>query len=89
MKVKEFIQNIAAETRHYIEKFEQYKDLTGEQKKARLDDIIKSYIENTIDSIGLNVFVKFIIKKFIIDNIPTITQIIFDLLKAKIEGITK
>lgn len=89
MKIKEFIQNVAAETRHYIEKFEQYKDLSGEQKKARLDDIIKTYIENTIDSTGLNVFIKFIIKNFILDNVPTITQIIFDLLKAKIEGITK
>lgn len=89
MKIKEFIKNIVAESKHYIEKYEQYKDLTGEEKKARVDDILKSYIENTIDTIGLNFIVKLIIKKLLIENIPVITQCVFDLIKAKVEGITK
>lgn len=33
MKIKEFIQTIAKETKFYIEKYEQIKDLNGEQKK--------------------------------------------------------
>lgn len=89
MKIKEFIQNIAKQSKYYIEKYEDYKDLNGAQKKARVDDIIKEYIENTIDTVGLNFVVRFIIKKLIIENIPTITQIIFDLLSAKVKGITK
>lgn len=89
MKVKEFIQNIVKESKHYIEKYEQYKELSGVQKKARVDDILKTYIENTIDTIGLNFIVKLIIKKLLIENIPVITQCIFDLIKAKVEGITK
>lgn len=89
MKIKEFIKNIVAESKHYIEKYEQYKDLTGEEKKARVDDILKAYIENTIDTIGLNFIVKLIIKKLLIENIPVITQCVFDLIKAKVEGITK
>lgn len=89
MKIKEFIKNIVAESKHYIEKYEQYKDLTGEEKKARVDDILKTYIENTIDTIGLNFIVKLIIKKLLIENIPVITQCVFDLIKAKVEGITK
>lgn len=89
MKIKEFIKNIVAESKHYIEKYEQYKDLTGEEKKTRVDDILKTYIENTIDTIGLNFIVKLIIKKLLIENIPVITQCVFDLIKAKVEGITK
>lgn len=89
MKFKEFITNFVTETKYYIEKYEQYKELSGVQKKARVDDIIKSYIENTIDTIGLNFVAKFIIKKLLIENIPVITQCIFDLIKAKVEGITK
>ena len=89
MKIKNFIQNIAAESKHCIEKYEQYKDLTGEEKKARVDDIIKTYIENTIDTIGLNFIVKIIIKKLLIENIPVITQCVFDLIASKVQGITK
>ena len=89
MEVKVFIKNVVANTKNYIEKFEEYKELTGEQKKARLDDIIKEYIEATIDTIGLNFIFKFVIKKVLIDNLPIITQAIFDLLKAKVEGVTK
>lgn len=89
MKIKEFIKNFVDETKHYIEKYEQYKELSGVQKKARVDDIIKTYIENTIDTIGLNFIVKLIIKKLLIENIPIITQCVFDLIKAKVEGITK
>ena len=89
MEVKVFIKNVVANTKNYIEKFEEYKELTGEQKKARVDDIIKEYIEATIDTIGLNFIFKFVIKKVLIDNLPIITQAIFDLLKAKVDGITK
>lgn len=89
MKVKDFIKNIVKESKHYIGKYEQYKELSGVQKKARVDDIIKTYIENTIDTIGLNFIVKLIIKKLLIENIPVITQCVFDLIKAKVEGITK
>lgn len=89
MKIKEFIQTIAKQTKFYIEKYEQIKDLSGKQKKARVDEVITEYIENTIDSIGLNFIVKLIVKKILIDNVPTITQCIFDLIAAKVQGITK
>ena len=89
MKIKEFIQNITKETVHYIEKYEQIKDLNGKQKKARVDEVITEYIEVTIDKIGLNFIIKFIVKKLLIENIPVITQCIFDLIKSKVDGITK
>ena len=40
MKLKEFIKGFAATAKDYIEKYEQYKELSGEQKKARVDNII-------------------------------------------------
>lgn len=89
MSVKEFIRNIATEAKFYIEKYEQIKELNGKQKKARVDEVITEYIETTIDKIGLNFVAKFIIKKLLIENVPTITQCIFDLIKSKVEGITK
>lgn len=89
MKFKEFIQTITKETKFYIEKYEQIKELNGKQKKARVDEVITDYVENTIDCLGLNFVTKFIVKKLLIENIPTITQCIFDLIASKIEGITK
>ena len=89
MKFKEFIKNVAQETKRYIEKYEGFKELTGQEKKKRVDSIIAEYIEATVDTLGLNFVFRFIVKKLLLENIPTITQIIFDLIKAKVEGITK
>lgn len=89
MHIKTFIKDFVQNTKSYIEKYEQYKDLTGEEKKARVDSLIYEYVEAVIDNIGLNFIFKFVIKKLLLENIPTITQLIFDLLKAKVDGITK
>lgn len=89
MDIKTFIQDFANNTKNYIEKFEEYKELTGEQKKARLDEIIEDYVEVALDSVNMNVVLKFVFKKVLLANVPVITQIIFDLIAAKIKGITK
>ena len=89
MNLKEFLQNVAEQTKTYIEKYEEYKELNGKQKKARVDDLIIHYVETTIDGIGLNFIFKFVLKKLLIDNIPNITQIVFDLIKTKVDGITE
>lgn len=89
MNFKDFIQNIAKETKIYIEKYEQFKELNGKQKKARVDEVITDYIECTIDNVILNPIARFIFKKLLIQNIPVITQCIFDLIASKVEGITK
>lgn len=89
MSFKDFVSGFAQTSKTYIEKLEQYKELTGEQKKERLDDILKGYCECAIDKIGLNFILKFAFKKIVIENIPVLTQIVFDLIKEKIDGITK
>ena len=88
-KLKDFIKGFSQTAKTYIEKFEQYKDLTNEQKKARVDDILTTYCETAIDNLGLNFILKFAFKKLIIPNIPFLTQAVFDLIKAKVDGITK
>ena len=89
MDIKTFIQNLATNAKNYIEKLQQYEELSGEEKKERLDEIIEEYIEVAIDSIKMNVVFKYVLKKLLLANVPVITQVIFDLIKTKIEGITK
>ena len=89
MKIKTFIENLTSTAKKYIEKYEEYKDLTGEDKKRRLDAIIVEYIEGNIDTIGLNFIAKFFIKNILLQNVPYITQAIFNLIKARIKGITE
>lgn len=89
MKIKEFIENFTNVSKAIIERVETYKDLSGEEKKERVDEVVTNYVTGVIDNIQVNFIVRFILKKLLIDNIPTITQIIFDLIKTKISGITK
>jgi len=89
MQIKEFIETFATKTKGMIAWLEGYKELSNEEKKRRLDVQISEWVELTIDSIGLNFIFKFALKKILINNIPTITQAIFDLVKVKVEGITE
>lgn len=89
MHITEFIKNFATKTKGMIAWLEGYKELSNEEKKQRLDYHLTEYVEMTIDNIGLNFILKFALKKLLLNNIPTITQAIFDLVKAKVEGITE
>ena len=90
IKFGEFLENFADVVRNLIERYEtEYKDLDGQGKKLRLDDAITNYVTGIIDNIGLNFIFKLVLKKLLIGNIPVITQIIFDLIKTKVDGITK
>lgn len=64
-------------------------NLSNEEKKQALDLAVKSYVESFLERQPVGWFASFLINKFIIPNIPFITQKIFDLLKTKIEGVTK
>lgn len=89
MSLKDFIKGFSETAKTYIEKFEQYKELSNEDKKKRVDDILTTYCLSAIDNLGLNFILKFAFKKLIIPNIPFLTQAVFDLIKAKVDGITK
>ena len=89
MKIKTFIEDFVKTATTYIEKYEECKELSGEERKKRLDDIVSNYVEVAIENIGLNFVFKFVLKKLLIQNIPYITQAIFNLIQTRIKGITK
>lgn len=89
MHIKTFIKDFVQNTKGYIEKYEQYKELSGEDKKKRVDVLITDYVQAVIDNVGMNFVFKFVLKKLLLENIPTLTQLIFDLIKTKVDGITK
>lgn len=61
-------------------------DLTNEEKKSRLDTLTIELIKERCKSD--NIFVQFLID-VLLECIPLITQLIYDLLKDKIDGLTK
>jgi len=63
-------------------------ELKNTEKKAQLDEKITEFAKSTLDKTKLNIFVKLAIKKLVIPHIADITQVIYDLLKAKITGVT-
>ena len=88
MKFKEFIEQFKEKTQRVIGALGVY--LKGEEKKARLDETMTKWtIEQVEANSKIKVIYKFIIKKFIIPQIPYITQMIFDLIKVRVEGITQ
>ena len=89
MQIKDFIEIFATKTRGMIVWLEGYKELSNEEKKKRLDYHLTEYTEMAIDNLGLNFIFKFTLRKILLDNIPVITQTIFDLIKAKVEGAIK
>ena len=65
------------------------KELSDVAKKDKLDKAVTAYFISLLASTKISWFSKFVIEKVVVKNIPTITQAIYDLLKAKIKGITK
>ena len=63
--------------------------LNNEDKKEKLDTIIEKWLDNLLLGAKLNFVTKFLIKNYVIKNIPILTQIVYDLIKSKIDGVTK
>lgn len=63
-------------------------EIENKEKKNKLDVVITEFAETTLAKAKLNIFVKLAIKKLVIPHIACITQTIYDLLKAKITGVT-
>lgn len=89
MKFKEFINDFAETAKHLIGKYEEYKELKGEEKKERVDEALLKWSLNTLDSVPINAFFKFVIKNILKNYLDDFTQIIFNLIQTKIIGITK
>ena len=65
------------------------KELDNKDKKAQLDKAITVYLNTLLIGVKTNLITKWVIERYVIKNIPVITQAIYDLLKDKIKGVTK
>lgn len=77
---QENIEKAIKEIKEAIEKYEEYKNLTGEEKKERVDEHIEEWLDENWHSD--NDKVQWIIDR-VIDLVPTITQICYNLLVEK------
>ena len=88
MNFKEFIENFVATTKTSIVELAQT-ELSNQNKKLVLDHKIGDFLEETLNNLAINFILKIALKKLLLPNVSLITQIIYDLLKEKIKGITE
>lgn len=88
MEFKNFIKEFVDETKENIIDLAKT-ELNNSNKKLELDSRIIDFLDDTLSGVKLNFILKFALKKLLLPNVSAITQIIYDLLKAKIDGITK
>lgn len=89
MDIKEFISDFAQKTKEIIANLEKREELKGAEKKKQLDENMKKWAEELLNAAKMNILLKNAVKQFIIANIPVITQAVYDLIKARIKGITE
>ena len=85
----EFLKDFIAKVVEIIKKVQEFKELTGEEKMARVNAVAYDFFDKNYDKyIKMNFIVKAYLKKKLRKLIPTITQKIYDLIAMSIEGIT-
>ena len=89
MKFSEFIEDFGNKAKHLIEEFEKFKELKGPQRKERVDALMLSWAIPAIDTIPINFVFKLALKTLLKICLPSLTQVIFNSLEARIEGITE
>ena len=88
MNLRNFIENFAETTKTSIVELAQT-ELSNQNKKLVLDHKIGDFLEKTLNNLAINFILKIALKKLLLPNVSLITQIIYDLLKEKIKGITE
>ena len=87
MNINDFISKFALKAKEKIAEYEKL-DLNGRTKKDMLDEAMVNWTNKTIDALKINAVYKMALKFLIVKNIPAVTQAVFDLIKARINGIT-
>lgn len=64
-------------------------ELNNDVKKQKLDNYIIKIINQAMDRLGFNPIAKWAVRTFAIPYVDDITQYIYDLLKARVDGVTK
>ena len=86
--VVEFVKGIVAKVQEAIKKVDAYKELSGEEKMARVNAVAYEFFDKNYDKIKMNFLVKAYLRKKLRNLIPVLTQKVFDLIATSIEGIT-
>ena len=63
------------------------KNMPGQEKKAQLDEFLTIYIHSKVKEYKItNKYVLWLVEK-LIEVLPSVTQIVYDLLKEKVENL--
>ena len=89
MQFKYFIKDFVQKAQELIKYLEGFKELSDSDKKAQLDKDMLNWSIKMLNYVQINALVKFVVKKGLEAYLPVFTQTIFDLIKTKIDGITK
>ena len=83
---KEFFSGILTEAREAIIKLAK-ENIPGQKKKECVDAIIKSHIKMKVEELKINNKILLWVVDRIIEFIPSITQLVYEFLKEKIENL--
>lgn len=87
-EIKEFFKGLVGKTQDKITDLVD-KNITNEEKKEVLDTTIKNWATEKLKSVSINAIAKWLIQKYLIGNIGIFTQLVFDLLKASVDNLTR
>lgn len=87
--LNQFIEQFGIKAKDLIAEYEKIKELKGEQRKNKVDELLLKWALPAIDTIPINIVFKFALKTFVKIGLPTITQVIFNLIETRVQGITK
>jgi len=85
MKIKEFVKQMLSKTKTKIIDCVTEK-LENEEKKQLVDLTITKWVEENM--LKLSPVQSLLVTRWLMPIIPTVTQIIYDCLKQKVEGLT-
>lgn len=89
MNVKEFILEFGDKAKGFIEEYEKFSELSGEQKKDRVVELLNMWFEIALSKLQINAVLKAIVKFILPKLLPELVQVAFNLIQTNIKGITK
>ena len=92
MQIVEFVQGFIEKTQKSISDYEKITEYAhkGVIKKERVDEEVTSWFDSHFDKlVKINFIFKGAVKKALRKKIPDFTQMIYNLIKTSIKGITK
>lgn len=87
-QAKEFFKGLVGRTQDKITELVDT-NLSNSDKKEVLDTTIRNWATEKLKDLSINVVAKWLIQKYLIGNIGIFTQLVFDLLKASVNNLTK